>query len=277
MAKKVTRAKARVSKNRRKPAAKAQSAKRTPQPEKKFFDLPCHFCDGDHHPANCNAELCEGCGKLAEKCKCSDPAPMAASEIYEWIGETLWEYIPEEAADEIEGRVEKEGLLKTVEYAFKKYPKLFPWHLERWVKGAKKQPESVQTQYGDCYQYSLTTLIGMDQGVGVLEAFHPEPRSVRIVHGYPSLIESDGEHKFGHAWLEFIVSGHKYALDCGTNEFRTVLCHLNDYYSEGRIQASECRHYTKDEAVKHFMAQNTWGPWEQPPEDAEVVGWQGVK
>jgi hypothetical protein len=281
MAKKVTKAKATAKRKKksvaRKPAANAQSAKATPRSAKKFFDLPCHFCGGDHHPAHCSTELCEGCGKRAEECKCDEPSRIAAHELYEWIAETLWEFIPKEATKEIEGQVEKDGLLKTVECAFKKYPKLFPWHLERWVKGAKKQPESVQNQYGDCYQYSLITLIGMDQGAGILEAFDPDPDSVRVVHGYPSLTESDGEHKFGHAWIEFSLLGQTFVLDCGTDEYRPELANPTTYYAQGRIQDSECRRYTKDQAMKQLDAKSTWGPWEQPPKDAEIVGWQGVK
>jgi hypothetical protein len=193
-------------------------------------------------------------------------------ELYEQINEDFWEAIPPEVDNQFQSRIERDGLLKTAEYARKKYPKSVLRFWKEWLKGAKKQSEN---RYGNCYEYTFSTMIDLEPYNGTLEQFKPVKKSVRVVHGYPTSVHPNGAKvKIGHAWLEFTHQRKNFVLDCGAMEFTPKLFPATDYYSQFHVLPTECRYYTREQAFQQFNEQHTWGPWEEPPEDAEIAGFK---
>jgi hypothetical protein len=263
-------------------AKKSGASSKGPQKRKTaaktYFDLPCHFCGEDHHPSHCDVQMCMDCHEFASKCKCSEPWLGTGSELYENIAAELWEQIPEDAANEIEARIKDDGLLKTVEYAIKKYPETGLKFLAQLVKGSKRQPEAETNQYGNCFGHAFSTMLGIEPYNGVLEQFMPTTDSVRVVHGCLTTMRPNGERcRIGHAWLEFTSKRKKCVLDCGTTEFTPKLWEAKEYYSAFQVVSAECHRYAKDEAYTHFNEKNTWGPWKEPPKDAKIVGYKRKK
>jgi hypothetical protein len=110
--------------------------------EKTYYDIPCHFCGEDHHPRNCDTQVCVECNKSADKCNCLEPFWERGCKLYDEIAGELWEQIPSEATEEIESHLNRDGLLKTVAFAIRKYPTTSLGFWKKLVKGAKRQPES---------------------------------------------------------------------------------------------------------------------------------------
>jgi hypothetical protein len=235
-----------------------------------FFDVPCHFCGEDHLPESCETDLCLKCNKLASKCKCSEPDCLTGMELYEQIADDLWNAIPQEVDKQYQTRIQRDGLLKTAKYALTKYPKSVLRFWKKWLKGAKRPS---QKKYGNCFEYSFSTMIDMEPYNGTLEQFKVAKKSVLLVHGYPTSVHPNGSKvKICHAWLEFTRQRKKLVLDCGSMEYVPRLFEVAEYYSMFHVQPSECRYFTRKEAFKQFNEENTWGPWGEPPEDAEVPG-----
>ncbi len=250
--------------------ASSKGSRKQKTPEKIYYDLPCHFCGGDHHPSHCDAPACLNCLTLGTNCKCPEREDGTGCEVYEQITEELFEQIPRADYPEIKARIQEDGLLKTVAYAIKRYPTTGLRFLAKCVKGAKKQPEGTAQKYGSCYEHAFSTVLGMETYTGVLGQFKPAAKSVRVVHG---CITGNGV-RYGHAWIEFTSGRKKCVLDCGTRQFTPKLWGVEEYYSTFQVVSEECHRYTKTEAFKHFDELNTWGPWEDPPADAEVVGYK---
>jgi hypothetical protein len=85
-----------------------------------------------------------------------------------------------------------------------------------------------------------------------------------LVHGFPFGQSGDvKDTKFGHAWIE----GNGCVLDCGTLEKSLWLAHRDDYYKLGRIDATECQHYTLDQVIENVVATGRDGWWKELPAD----------
>jgi hypothetical protein len=127
---------------RQKPAKKKSvSIKVSQEAEKTFYDIPCHFCGEDHHPSHCGSQVCVECNKSADKCKCLKSFWEMGCKLYDEITGELREQIPSEETEEIETRLNRDGLLKTVAFAIRKYPTTSLRFWKKLVKGAKRQPE----------------------------------------------------------------------------------------------------------------------------------------
>lgn len=92
-----------------------------------------------------------------------------------------------------------------------------------------------------------------------------------LVHGYPTLTGGPKAGcRFGHAWLEYTCEhGIPWCFDHATrNAIPAAL-----YYGVGRIDPSECRRYTAEEAeaAAHADPRSNGelfcGPWGEVPED----------
>ena len=137
---------------KQKPAKKKSvSIKVSQEAEKTFYEIPCHFCGEDHHPRDCDTNVCLECNKMASKCKCLKPFLEMGCTLYEEIASELWEQIPSEDIEKIKTRLNRDGLLKTVAFAVKKYPTTSLRFWKPLVKGAKRQPEGEAQRYGNCY------------------------------------------------------------------------------------------------------------------------------
>ena len=121
---------------------KSVSIKVSEEAEKTFYDIPCHFCGEDHHPSHCDTQVCVECNKTADICKCLKPFWEMGGKLYDEIAGELFDQIPSDDIEEIEARLNRNGLLKTVAFAIRKYPTTSLGFWKKLVKGAKRQPES---------------------------------------------------------------------------------------------------------------------------------------
>ena len=91
-----------------------------------------------------------------------------------------------------------------------------------------------------------------------------------LCHGYPTL--RGGPHygeRFGHAWLEFQEDDDTWtAYDPSTHGINLP---RDVFYALGNIDPQHVRRYTRAEAVRKLVEHRVWGPWEDDPEEYDVV------
>jgi len=124
---------------------------------------------------------------------------------------------------------------------------------------------------GNCYEGAAIELLGdmvsvSDENIrdGIRDGF--------LVHGYPQLQAESGGHpkgtKYGHAWVEFVADGIEWCKDGGTGR----ICPKALYYMAGKIDGSECKRYTAQEASRMILKHKHWGVWEEVPEGVAFKG-----
>ena len=117
---------------------------------------------------------------------------------------------------------------------------------------------TIQTNdVGTCYDATFQLLLEM-------------PHDAVLVHGYPRCT-ADGEHrgkKMGHAWIELNRFDQ---IWCINHEHPDRMIHFRVFYHAGQIDQSECKRYTKRQALANASRAGDAGPWGRQPKDAHFA------
>ena len=111
---------------------------------------------------------------------------------------------------------------------------------------ANKSPNLSAMTVGDCYANAFQFFLQNRQRY----------ESMRLVHGYPTI---EG-NVYGHAWIEWDGTAYDPTSDQELPQ--------EEYYATLLIDASDCRKYSKPEALKHMESHGNWGPWESVKDNA---------
>jgi len=114
--------------------------------------------------------------------------------------------------------------------------------------------EELMEELGDCFVASAKLLLD----VGVLwREDGTVTEEWALCHGEP-VLQRPPFCRFGHAWLESPCGS--WALD--VSQGKRALMPRPLYYAIGQIEESDVIRYTVEEARRHVLDKEHWGPWE---------------
>ena len=122
--------------------------------------------------------------------------------------------------------------------------------------------ERAQEAGGECYKDAAKAVV---YGASETQGW----KDIRLVQGYPTL--QSGSHKgekFGHAWVEGSVpiKNTKQTFSMVYDASKGTSYPKQLYYKVGKIDPSQSKSYTKNQALANMLKTSNWGPWGKIPD-----------